>query len=204
LQLLDQFKNLRLNGHVQRSGRLVANEQAGAAYQCHGNHRTLAHAAAKLVRVGVDLPLWVGDAYPTQHLNCHLPRGCPAHAFFMNQYRLHDLVANGMQRAERRHRLLEDHADLLTADFTHFLSGGRKIEHVDDFLRHAFFIHTQQDLSPHLAPGWRRNNAHQRLCRHRFPAAAFANHSQRAAFIDLEADIIDGFDCTFMQEKISL
>ena len=45
LQALHQFQNLRLNGHVQRGGRLVGDQNIGLAGQRHGNHDSLAHTA---------------------------------------------------------------------------------------------------------------------------------------------------------------
>ena len=51
-----------LDGHVQRRGRLVGDQQVGPAGQRHGDHDALALAAGKLVRIGVDAPRRVGNA----------------------------------------------------------------------------------------------------------------------------------------------
>ncbi len=51
LQLLDEFENLRLHGHVERGGRFVGDEEFGVGDERHGDHHALAHAAAELVRV---------------------------------------------------------------------------------------------------------------------------------------------------------
>ncbi len=63
LELLEQVHNLRLDGHVQRRGRLVRDKQLGIARQRHGNHRALAHAAGILVRVLPGALLGVGDVH---------------------------------------------------------------------------------------------------------------------------------------------
>ena len=43
LQGFQQVENLRLNGHIERSGRLIRNEQVGAAGEGHGDHYALLH-----------------------------------------------------------------------------------------------------------------------------------------------------------------
>ena len=53
LEAADQIKHLRLNGDVERGGRLVGDQQLWIAGQRNGDHRALAHAAGKLVRIVV-------------------------------------------------------------------------------------------------------------------------------------------------------
>ena len=64
-----QLQYLRLGGHVQGRGRLVGDQQAGLAGESHGDHGSLAHAAAELVRIGVGLSFGLGHADMTQQLN---------------------------------------------------------------------------------------------------------------------------------------
>ena len=45
----------------------------------------------------------------------------------MLQHRLDDLPADGQQRVERRHRLLEDHRDLAAAEASHRFLGQREV-----------------------------------------------------------------------------
>ncbi len=52
-QLVDQLKNLRLNGHVERGRRLVGDEQPRVARERHRDHHALPHPARELVRVVV-------------------------------------------------------------------------------------------------------------------------------------------------------
>ena len=51
LQVEDEVEDLRLNGDVQRSGRLVGDQHLGIAGERHGDHGALAHAAGELVRI---------------------------------------------------------------------------------------------------------------------------------------------------------
>ena len=61
LQLHQQIHDLRLNRHIQRRRRLVGDQQLRVAAQRHGDHRALAHAAGKLVRILLGALLRVGD-----------------------------------------------------------------------------------------------------------------------------------------------
>ena len=51
LQLTDQLQNLRLNGHIQCSGRLVRYQQIRLTRQGNGNDHTLTHATGQLMGV---------------------------------------------------------------------------------------------------------------------------------------------------------
>ena len=70
LQLRQQLENLRLNRHIERGGRLVGDQQLGAACERHRDHRALALAARELVRIAVKAPLGLGDAGAAQQLDC--------------------------------------------------------------------------------------------------------------------------------------
>ena len=48
---VDKFQNLGLNGNIQGSRRLIGNDQFGVAGKRHGNHDSLAHSAAHLMRI---------------------------------------------------------------------------------------------------------------------------------------------------------
>ena len=45
LHLTEQIQDLRLNGHIKRSRRLVGDNEFGVTTQCHGDHDTLTHTA---------------------------------------------------------------------------------------------------------------------------------------------------------------
>ena len=64
-----QIEDLRLNGDVERGGRLVGDHKLGPAGQRHGDHHALAHAAGELVRVVIDAACGIGDLNQLQHLD---------------------------------------------------------------------------------------------------------------------------------------
>jgi len=64
-----QIEDLRLQGHVERGGRLVRDQQPGIAGQRHRNHHALAHAAGQLVRVFVDASLRRRDVDAAQQFD---------------------------------------------------------------------------------------------------------------------------------------
>ena len=64
LQVAHQVEDLRLDGHVERGGGLVGDQQLGVAGQRHRDHRALPHAAGELVRVVVDPLGRLRDARP--------------------------------------------------------------------------------------------------------------------------------------------
>ena len=69
LQLAHQVEDLRLDGDVERGGRLVGDQQCRFAEQRHRDHHALAHAARELVRVLVEALLGGRDAHALQHLD---------------------------------------------------------------------------------------------------------------------------------------
>ena len=62
LELEQQVEDLRLDGHVERRGRLVGDEQVGLVGERHGDHHPLPLAAGELMRIGVEAALGVVDA----------------------------------------------------------------------------------------------------------------------------------------------
>ena len=113
-----QLENLRLDGHIQRRGRLIGNQQLGVARQGHRNHHPLAHAARELVRVVVHAALRIGDAHQAQHLSS-TGHGCRPRQTLVNAHRLSNLRTHGMYRVERGHGLLEHHGDLVATNAAH-------------------------------------------------------------------------------------
>ena len=61
-QILHQLEDLRLDGDVERGGRLVGDDELGIAGEPDRDHHALAHAAGELVRILLQPPLAVGDA----------------------------------------------------------------------------------------------------------------------------------------------
>ena len=84
------------------------------------DHDALAHPAGELMRVLVQALLGRGDAGLLQQLDRALPGSRGTHRQ-MGLDRLDELLADGEQRIERRQRILEDRADVATADPAHRL-----------------------------------------------------------------------------------
>ena len=109
-----EIQHLLSQGHVQRGGRLISNEQGGPTGQGHGNQRTLALPTRELMRIGHGAALWVIDAHAVEQADRPLV-GLLAGQPFMQLQHLANLAANGEQRVEGRHGFLEDHGDLAAA-----------------------------------------------------------------------------------------
>jgi hypothetical protein len=61
LQSLQQPQHLGLDGHVERRGRLVRDQQLRVTGQGHGDHDPLLHAAGELVRIFRHAPSRVSE-----------------------------------------------------------------------------------------------------------------------------------------------
>ena len=130
LQPLQQRQDLRLDGDVEGGGRLVGDQQLRPADQRHRDHDPLPHAARELVRVGVHALLGIRHAHGTQHLHRRGGRLVGAHAGVLLQG-LPDLKADGVDRGQRPHRLLEDHGHVTAADGTDAPAPLRQLGQVD-------------------------------------------------------------------------
>ena len=88
----------------------------GCAGQRHGDHDALAHAAGILVRIGAEPARRVGNAHPAQQLgrawSSALAHGVPR-CRLIGSATCMPTVSAGLSE---RHRLLEDHGDLVAAD----------------------------------------------------------------------------------------
>ena len=71
---LEQLEDLRLNGDVERGGRLVGDEDLRMADEGHRDHDALAHPARELVRVVINAVVRLGDAHLAQQLDRPRPR----------------------------------------------------------------------------------------------------------------------------------
>ena len=115
LQLGQQVENATAQTHVQGRGGLVSQQQLRAASQCHRDHCALALPAAQLVRVARRPACRFEDAGARYQFNSCKPGASAGQALFQLQ-NFSDLVADGEQRVQRRHWLLEDHRDVLPAN----------------------------------------------------------------------------------------
>jgi hypothetical protein len=121
LQVLQQSQDLRLNGDVQRGGRLVRDQQIRLQRNGHGDHDALALPARKLVWVVVHPARRLRDADPLQQADGFCP--CVLRLSSMDAKGFANLPASGVDRVERRKGVLENHGDVPAVDPAALLSG---------------------------------------------------------------------------------
>ena len=120
LQVLDELEDLRLDGHVQGRGGLVADEDLWLAGQCDGDDDALAHTAGVLEGVVIEAGLGVGNSHLVHEL--HGPAaGLHLGAVLVLEDDGGDLLADGDDGVEAGHGVLEDGGDALTADLAPLL-----------------------------------------------------------------------------------
>ena len=196
LQLRDEVQDLRLGRHVQRRGWLVSDQQARAAGQTHGDHRALAHATAQLERVRVNALLGPGDANPPQQLDG--PLTCLlGGAREVQPDDFGDLIADGMDWTERRHRLLKDHADVFATDRADLLAARVERRQV----QRVVCVAVQQDVPRDDAARW-IHNLEDGARSDALTATTLANDTDSLATFDLEVNAIDRFDDTLVGEEV--
>ncbi len=146
LQIAHDLQDLGLHRDVERGGRLVGDEQVGAAHHRHRDHHALAHAAGKLVRILPHAAHSFGDAHQLQHLQRALLRLVAGQAL-MDEQTLHDLRADRHVRGQRGERVLEDHRDLRAAQPVQRLGTGAQdlVAAIPDAARGAAVAGEQPD-----------------------------------------------------------
>ncbi len=175
LQGGQKIEDLRLNGHIERGGRLVSDQELGLAGERHRDHHPLAHAPGKLMRVLVDPALGRGDADERHQLDGAGARRSRAHAEVVAQH-LADLHAHGEERIERGHGILEDDRHLLAADPAGIGAAGR-VEQRSAFPKNI----AARDHAGHI------DEAHHRLGGDALARAGFTDNAERLAAPDVEA-----------------
>jgi len=121
-----QLQYLSLDSDIERGRWLVGNQERRAIHHRHSNHDALPLASGELVGIASRTPVGVLDSHRAQGFNgatpgiglCDPASTIPG----MRQYRLGDLIAHPHNRIERRHGLLEDHADAGAANVPHLLN----------------------------------------------------------------------------------
>ena len=119
-ELFHELQNLRLNGNVQRGGRLVGDQQLRLTYHGHTDHDALTKSAGKLMRIRMIALLRLGNADLPEDVN-DLVFGLFLADILVQQDGLPHLLAHGINGVQGRHRLLKNHGDLIAPDAAHFL-----------------------------------------------------------------------------------
>src|SRR5215210_4425027 len=98
----------------------------------------------------------------------------------MQLHRLRDLVADGEDGVQRRHRLLEDHRDVVAADPLQLR-----------LLELGEVAALEEDPRARGDPAGPVDQAHHRERGHRLAAARLADDGERVALVDPEVDPVD-------------
>ena len=160
-EIAQEVEDLRLQHHVERRRRLVGDQQFWLQRAGDGDDDALALAAGQFVRIARQREFCRGQADAVEHFARTL-FGIRATGFGVPAYAFGHLFADGLDRIERRHRLLEHHADIVAAQRAHLVLGCR--EDVDAVERDA----------PGGARGMRQK-PHHRQRGHRLARAGFAD-----------------------------
>ena len=177
-QVGDQVQHLGLDGHIQRGGGLVGQQQVGVAGQRNGNDHTLLHAAGKLMRILI-VPLR-RDTHDLQHLLGALLGGGVALVVAVQPHHLGDLVADALHRVQGRHRVLKDHRDVVAADLAHLVL--RQLQHILAF---------QVDLAARNAAAHVGQDAQDGFGNGGLAGAGLAHQAQGLAPLQMQRHAVD-------------
>ena len=109
-EIVQDAQHLVLHRHVERGGRFIRDQEIGIGDQHHRDHRALAHAAGKLMRIELKNHFRISDAHRFQHLQrapFRLASAGPA----MQPIGLHDLRADALHGVQRVLRVLHHHGE---------------------------------------------------------------------------------------------
>ena len=180
LEVPHELQGARLHDDVERGGRLVRDQQGGPAHEGHRDHRALAKPPGELERIGVEGRRGVRKSDESQHLAHHLARLGPGAVAAVQAKRLHDLVPHGVERRERRHRLLEDDGDPPAPEGAVRGRMGIQAREVEGRLANAPGRVGEEDL-PAGDVGAPRENSQHRLGDDRLARARLADEGDGAA-----------------------
>ena len=174
LELLEQVQDLRLDRHVERGDRLVADDQVGFEDERPGDPDPLALAAGELVRIAARVVRREPDE--VHHPADLLPSFVRA-AEAMDPQALADAVADRRPRVEARVRVLEDDLDPPAVGLEGRALERRDLDAVEtDRARRRLDEAKDQPTDCGLA------------------AARLADEAERLAAPDVEVDAIDRLD----------
>jgi hypothetical protein len=170
-----EIQDLRLDGDVQRSGRLVGDEELRLEGQRHRDHDALRHPSRQLVRKRLDPSLRIRDADHREQLL----RPSPCVAALHGPMKLHDLAnlhPDVVHRVQAARRLLKDHADPIAPQVAHVA--------LPDLQQ---VLPVEEDLA-RLDPTWRRDEAQNRQARDALSAAGLADEAHHFSAVHVEVE----------------
>ena len=187
LQCAYQLQDLRLDGHVQRRGGFVGDQQRGLARQRHGDHHALAHAARELVRIAVQHIARFRNAHEFEHAQGFGACGARALSLVLLD-RFCNLVPGGEHRVERGHGLLENHGDVSAPN-----AAQRRVARLCQ-VKHLAAAAPKRHAAVDDAAAAMLDQAHQRQRGDRFAGARFADDGQGFTAIHMEGEIAHRID----------
>ncbi|MCY1296085.1 hypothetical protein D9M70_454550 [compost metagenome] len=190
LQRLEQIKDLRLDRHVERRRRFICDQEIRVVGKRHGDHHALTLATRKFMRIAVDAAPRFRDAHELKQFKHARPRLFERAAPMVHD-RLGDLAADGIERIERGHRLLEDHCDLRTAHLVQRL--WRQA--------HKLLSAVTRGAGDLTVLGEQAHDAHHRLA---LAGAGLADDRKRFAGTDVEIDALDRFHRAIRRREVHL
>ena len=110
LEVQQQLQDLRLDGDIERRGRLVGDNQIGLGRERHRQHDPLLHAARELVGVLIDDSRRVGKPQLSEQFHRPSP-GRLARCDSVSPHDAGKLPSHGKQRIERGRGVLKHHRD---------------------------------------------------------------------------------------------
>ena len=187
LQAFQQLHDLRLDGDIQRCGRLIGDQQLWPADDGHGDHHALTQAAGQLMRILLQAALGIADADLFQGIDDERFRLREIHAAVQAKA-FSDLAPNAKGGIEAGHRLLENHADTVAANLLHPREAHR--DQVFALKHHAACFD---------ARGRRWQQPHDGLRCHTLAATGFAHQAQHLAGFEFKAHILDDAGITLFR-----
>ena len=118
-ELLRLIEDLPLDRHIKSRRRLVGDYQVRLVQKRDCDRHTLAHAARKLMRVGLQSLVGRRNTHLAQRIAGALARFVLRDGFIMGEDRLNHLRINPEYRIERHHRILKNHGDPIATQLLH-------------------------------------------------------------------------------------
>jgi hypothetical protein len=178
-EVAEEGKDLGLDGYVEGGSRFVGDQEAWLVDDGHGDEDALALASGELVRVVAEAALGVGEGYLVHGLQDALPDGAAGVLGVVGLDGFGDLGADGHDRVEGGHGLLEDHGDIAASVAAHGgLGEGEERLTVEADLAGGLGVWGEEAEDSERGGG--------------LAGAGFAYEAEGLAGIDVEGDIVDG------------
>ena len=188
LELQHQVQDLRLRRHVERGRGLVGDQEVGLVDQRHRDHHALPHPTRELVRIVVDSLVGAGDSDCLKQLERPLTSFGPRDVA-VEQHGLVELLADRVHRVQRRHRILEDHRDVVASQVAQLAAA-----HLEEVVALEEGLAARDRASLVVQP-------HDREARDALAAAGLAHDPERLPLLDLERDPVNCFDDTVVRAE---